>query len=172
MTAPPPWVSTHRAQAILKYTQYSSPPTLLLVFLVAFVAHSVVTSPPNNDPKVQSLGPGGKPLPRNLSPSAKAKQIEQVADFSPARKAVFNWTSVGLVLTFLATAVLVIAHVLTDRSNNWWCGQAVVVSFSPYGLDDRTDMNTRFISWRLSSSTHSCSSPWLIQNLRHAYIMF
>ena len=121
-------VPNHAAADALTYTQFFSPLTLFVVFLVAFVAHSVIVAPPAKDLTVQPLGPGGKPLPRNLSPAAKADQVKQIVDFSPARKALFNWLSVGVLFTLIASAVLAIVHALVKRAENWWCGQSVVVS--------------------------------------------
>ena len=119
------------AQEIMVYTHYSSPIILLVFFLVAFTAHSILTASKEDVVPAKTggqTGPGGKPLPRNTSPTAKAAREKKALDFSPSRKLLFTWLSAGVVLTFLGNAVTVIVHALVDRKDNWWCGQAVVVS--------------------------------------------
>lgn len=114
---------------ILVYTHYASPIVLLVFFLVAFTSHSIITAPREDVVQAETgqTGPGGKPLPRNSSPAAKAAREKKALDFSPSRKLLFVWLSAGVVLTFLGNAVTVIVHALLDRKDNWWCGQAVVV---------------------------------------------
>ncbi len=117
------------AQGIMVYTHYASPIILLVFFLLAFTAHSILTASKEEVVKSETgqTGPGGKPLPRNGSPTAKAAQEKKALDFSPSRKLLFTWLSLGVVLTFLGNAVTVIVHALLNRKDNWWCGQAVVV---------------------------------------------
>ena len=118
------------AQEIMVYTHYASPIILLIFFLLAFTAHSILTASKEDliQPSPSQTGPGGKPLPRTSSPAAKAAAREKKAlDFSPSRKLLFTWLSAGVVLTFLGNAGTVIVHALLDRKDNWWCGQAVVV---------------------------------------------
>ena len=128
MAASEPWVSDNTAQAILTYVHYAYPIILLVFFLSAFTVHSILTAP--KEEIVQAVpdrtGPGGKPLPRNTSPSAK-KGKQKELDFSPARKLVFDWLSIGVVLTYLANSVIVIVHALVDKKHEWWCGQSAVV---------------------------------------------
>lgn len=117
------------AQEIMVYTHYASPIILLIFFLVAFTAHSILTASKEDvvQAKPGQTGPGGKPLPRTSSPAAKAAREKKALDFSPSRKLLFSWLSAGVVLTFLGNAGTVIVHALLDRKDNWWCGQAVVV---------------------------------------------
>ena len=118
------------AQEIMVYTHYASPIILLIFFLLAFTAHSILTASKEDliQPSPGQTGPGGKPLPRTSSPAAKAAAREKKAlDFSPSRKLLFTWLSAGVVLTFLGNAGTVIVHALLDRKDSWWCGQAVVV---------------------------------------------
>ena len=117
------------AQDIMVYTHYASPIILLVFFLVAFTAHSILTAPKEDVVQAEpsQTGPGGKPLPRTSSPTAKAAREKKALDFSPSRKLLFTWLSVGVVLTFLGNAATVIVHAVLDRKDNWWCGQAVVV---------------------------------------------
>lgn len=117
------------AQEVMVYTHYASPIILLVFFLLAFTAHSILTASKEDVVQAETgqTGPGGKPLPRNSSPIAKAAREKAALDFSPSRKLIFTWLSAGVVLTFLGNAVTVIVHALLDRKDNWWCGQAVVV---------------------------------------------
>lgn len=117
------------AQDILIYVHYAYPIILIVFFLVATTAHGILTA--SKEETTQSdpdqTGPGGKPLPRNTSPSAK-KKTQQTIDFSPTRKRFFTWISLGATLTFVGNGIVVIAHSLIDKKDNWWCGQSVIVS--------------------------------------------
>ena len=117
------------AQQVMVYTHYASPIILLVFFLVAFTAHSIMTASKEDVVQVRPghTGPGGKPLPRTSSPTAKAAREKKALDFSPSRKLLFTWLSAGVVLTFLGNTVTVIVHALLDRKSHWWCGQDVVV---------------------------------------------
>lgn len=119
------WVSNKVAQEILVYIHYSSPVILLAFFLIAFTAHSIATASDEHavKPATDRLGPGGKPLPQNTRGKPKAKAL----DFSRGRKLLFNWLSVGTILSFLGNAAVVILHAVIERKDNWWCGQAVAV---------------------------------------------
>lgn len=123
-----PRVSDHTAQDSLVYIHFAYPPILLTLFLVAFTAHSVVTASKDTTIAVATdqTGPGGKPLPKNSGRSARSKKKE-ISDFSHARKLLFDFLSVGVILTFVGNAIVVIFHTLICRKNNWWCGQSVAV---------------------------------------------
>ena len=120
-----PWVSNKTAQAILVYIHYSSPIILLAFFLIAFTAHSIATA--SNDhvvrPAANRMGPGGKPLPQNTRGKPDAKPV----DFNRPRKLLFNWLSVGTIITFLGNSGVVILHAVIHRKDNWWCGESVAV---------------------------------------------
>ena len=120
-----PWVSNRIAQDILVYTHFSSPIILLALFLIAFTIHSILTSSDDGgeQPSSPQTGPGGKPLPSK----AKGKRRKGPLDFSHARKLLFIWVSVGIAITFVANAGVVILHAILDRKNNWWCGESVAV---------------------------------------------
>lgn len=132
-----PWVT---AQTVLDYLHFASPITLFVVFLVAFIAHSIATASKDEtlSPQQHQTGPGGKPLPRTTSPAAKAKAKSKTLDFSPRRKLLFILLSITLIATFVGNTVLVIVHALTHRKENWWCGQGVVVRDS---IDSRFTIN-------------------------------
>ncbi len=124
-----PWVSDTTAQNILVYTHYSSPIILLALFLFAITAYSIATASSEAviHPSTEQTGPGGKPLPQKIRPSAKEKQEKNALCFSRGRKLLFEWLSVGTILTFVGNAVVVILHAIFDRKDNWWCGESVAV---------------------------------------------
>ena len=124
-----PWLSSHTAKDVLNKTHYAYPLVLCLVFILTFIAQSVLLTAQIDDSKhlTSQTGPGGKPLPRNTSPAAKEKIKDKLIDFTPARKLFFVVTSVLVLLTFAGNAVIVTIHALTGREGKWWCGQAFVV---------------------------------------------
>ena len=128
-TASRPWVSDGNAERILFYTHYASPIVLLVIFLVAFTAHSIITASEDTTVKAStnSTGPGGKPLPQNTGARVEAQRKKLVLDFSPVRKLLFQWISVAALLTFVANGVVVILRAILDRKDRWWCGEAVAV---------------------------------------------
>ena len=147
------------AEDILVYVHYASPIILLVSFLLVFTVNSIATAAGDSTNAIFTVqtGPGGKPLPQSKSQRAKAQRKIQVLDFSPGRKLLFDWISLGVVLTFIGNAITVISHALLDREHNWWCGPHVAVCL--FVSTGRTLVliirNTRSISWPLSSSTHS-----------------
>ncbi|KAL9029514.1 MAG: hypothetical protein Q9196_002252 [Gyalolechia fulgens] len=121
-----PEQSSENAQHILLFFHFASPIILIIFFLTAFTAHSIVTASTDTatNPLEEQTGPGGKPLP---SSKKRPKKKKNVLDFSPARKLLFIWLSAGAAATFVGNAVVVILHALLDRKNNWWCGEAVAI---------------------------------------------
>lgn len=163
MLSPFSWVmrpeaTNENAQDILYYVHFSSPIILIIFFLIAFTAHGIATASPDTDienPHPQT-GPGGKPLPASKKTSAKKDAL----DFSPARKLLFNWLSVGTIATFVGNAVVVILHALVDRKDNWWCGEAVAVCQSSYdAIHKKANSTPRSMSLPLFLSTLSSSYP-------------
>ena len=124
------WISNTTARSILTYAHYACPIILLVFFLVATTAFGVLTASQEELVRASpdQTGPGGRPLPRNTSPGAK-KPRQQLTDFSPARKILFIWISVAAILTFVGNSVVVITHAITNKADQWWCGQAVVVGY-------------------------------------------
>jgi len=124
------WAPGQGKQSVLRYLHFAYPLVLLLVFLAAFMAHSIKTAPKDAtlEPAKGLHGPGGKPLPKTKKRGPSAHREILKNDFTPAKKAVFNWLSLLLLVTFFASAVTVIVHALVDREKNWWCGEHVVVS--------------------------------------------
>ncbi len=124
------WVSNQTALDILLYNHFAYPPVLLVVFLAAFTWQSIATASQDSTVATSDTqkGPGGKPLPKTKASSAKDHLKKQTSDFSPARKLLFNWLSVFLLITFLGNAINVLSHALIKRKEGWWCGQSVAVS--------------------------------------------
>lgn len=114
---------------LVGYTKIVAPLLVLVVFLVAFVAHGVVTAPPSDDVEVHArLGPGGRPLPKRRQSSQQVKEAAKVRDFSPHVKLLFNWLGLFALMTFAANAVLIILQTMIKFREKWWPGQAAVVS--------------------------------------------
>lgn len=124
------WVSNQAAQSILTYTHFAYPLILLAFFLVATTLRSIYAvhnhNTNDNADAAVVLGPGGKPLPQKTTLSRSVEHGE--LDFSRPRKLLFEWISLGVVMTFAGNAITVITHSLYARKEEWWCGQAVVVS--------------------------------------------
>lgn len=156
-----PWIhERERAEKALTALQFAYPIFLLVFFLSAFAARSVLTATKEDDeqaaPKVQ-YGPGGKPLP------VRAQSFTRVVqrDFSRPRKLVFEWLSVALCLTWMGNAAVVIVHALYDREEGWWVGQAPTVRFKleMYLSISKTNHSIdRSTSSARSSCTHFSSS--------------
>jgi len=128
----PTTISVSRAQRVLDVTHYAYPLILLVAFLVAFTARSIIVSSLERkkaaEEPEQRTGPGGKPLPPRAKKPAEQNTHDDL-DFSKPRKLLFNWLSVFLCFTFVLNAADVIAHALIKREEGWWCGQAPVVCY-------------------------------------------
>ncbi|KFZ14554.1 hypothetical protein V502_06026 [Pseudogymnoascus sp. VKM F-4520 (FW-2644)] len=111
---------------ILHYVQYSYPLVLLVVFLTAFVAHSIISSPSNQSVTSRSnlLGPGGKPLPPTSRPPSNGPPEPANDGFGRTRSLLFCWLSVGLIATFVGNIVNIVVHAVSERRDGWWCGEA------------------------------------------------
>ena len=124
-------VSVATSQRFLNVTQYAYPMVLLVTFLVAFTARSIVVARKvdkrSEEPEESRVGPGGKNLPSRQSKSVN-KDEGGDADFTRPAKLLFNWLSVIVCATFVASAADIIVHALVKREDGWWCGQAPVVS--------------------------------------------
>lgn len=119
----------HVLRGALDYLRISYPIVLLVVFAAAFVANSILTArtASRNPPaaRASQTGPGGRPLPqRSRSTVAVVKAPQK---FSRNANAGFVWLSCGILVTLVAEAAINVAHVMVARSQQWWCGQAVVV---------------------------------------------
>lgn len=121
--------SNRTARQILQILHYAYPIALLFFFIGAFIVRSIRRASTNhnrNDDNAPLLGPGGKPLPKPDPARFKAKK-EKRDDIPRSQKLLFQWLSIAAAFTFIANAILVIAHTLASRDEGWWCGQPVVV---------------------------------------------
>ena len=120
------------AEESLVYIHYASPLILLVSFLLVFTVNSIATATRDSTKAAltDQTGPGGKPLPQSSSQRAQAQRNIQVLEFSSRKKLLFDWISFGVILTFVANAIIVISHALLDREHNWWCGPHVAVCLS------------------------------------------
>jgi hypothetical protein len=116
-------------EVLLDITHFNYPWILLVIFLAAFVTNSILSAEPSSE-SIEPVvtGPGGKPLPRTTKKSKEAREKKKLEDFSPGRKLLFIWLSAGVITTFVANAVNIVVHALTNRENGWWCGEATAVS--------------------------------------------
>lgn len=120
---------TTTTKSFLDILHFHYPWVLLLIFLAAFVVNSILTAEPSTASAGPSItGPGGKPLPRSAKKSKEEREKQKLQDFSSARKLIFIYLSAGVILTFVGSAVNIIAHALTERETGWWCGESTAVS--------------------------------------------
>lgn len=122
------WVAEHKAQRLITTIQFAYPILLLVFFLFTFSLRSILLAKndgPDDATTEQQLGPGGKPLPKKKTVQDTTNDF---LDFSRPRKLLFQWLALGAALTFVGNAITVIVHALYARSEDWWCGQAAVVS--------------------------------------------
>lgn len=124
----------HAALELLEYLRTCYPIFLLLLFVVAFVANTMLTASTTSQHEPQRMGPGGRPLPRR----SRSGPFRKTQGFSKTVKRVFNWLSVAVLVTYLADAAIYITHVMVARSEHWWRGQSVVIyivgSFFDYAV--------------------------------------
>ncbi|PQE15591.1 Heavy metal tolerance protein [Rutstroemia sp. NJR-2017a BBW] len=119
---------TDTSTRILDLVHFNYPWVLLVVFLLAFTAHSILTAESTDDSAEPILtGPGGKPLPRSARKTEEEKRKRKSQDFSPVRKLLFLWLSAGILATFLGNAINIVVHALDKRENGWWCGEATAI---------------------------------------------
>lgn len=129
--------ASHRpARVLLEYLHIGYPIFLLVVFIAAFIASSIIAAKNvgKNGNQI-NYGPGGRPLPkRSRSTMAVAKPLQT---YSHNTMLVFKWLSVAVLVTFIADAAINIAHTVLARSEHWWCGQSLVVRYPPSSLELR-----------------------------------
>lgn len=114
----------HAALELLEYLRTCYPIFLLVLFLVAFVANTMVTARKASRDDSQRMGPGGRPLPKRSRSSGTFRKTQS---FSKTAKRLFNWISVAVIVTYLADATIYVVHVMVARSEHWWRGQSEVV---------------------------------------------
>ncbi|OJJ51301.1 hypothetical protein ASPZODRAFT_127358 [Penicilliopsis zonata CBS 506.65] len=155
-------VRLHPATLELLQTLRTGYPILLLVvFLLAFLTNSVLAARRTASTRqgaAARTGPGGRPLPRRSRSSMAV--VREAHRFSEATKLGFKWLSVGVLVTFVADAVINILHVMTSRAEHWWRGQAMVIyivgSFFVYAVILVSLLDTN------PSPTFAQFVPWLL----------
>lgn len=133
----PSSLSLHQTYRLLNYSKGLYPAIILVVFLVCFVAFSVINSPDNGDKvTIQSMrGPGGRPLPTRRKSNNQIKDAVSVKDFSPRAKVVFAFLTSTIILTFVVNGAATLIEILTYKDDHWWPGQsAIVCTFSTWRL--------------------------------------
>lgn len=114
----------HAALELLEYLRTCYPIFILILFVVAFVANTMVTASKAKQKESQRMGPGGRPLPKRTRSSHSFRKTKA---FSKTVKRIFNWLSVAVLVTYLADAIIYVVHVMVARSEHWWRGQSMVV---------------------------------------------
>jgi len=121
------WEHAVTLRRIVTVVQYAYPILLLVFFLAAFTARSILSSNSNsNITKPTTTGPGGKPLPAT-DPTRNFVKKTVHDDVTHSQKLLFNWLSALAAVTFVGSAVVMIAHALIYRAEQWWSGKQVVV---------------------------------------------
>lgn len=130
----PNGMGTYTTATILDLAHFNYPWILLVVFLISFITHSILTAESSDESGPMLTGPGGKPLPRSVRRTKQDKDRLKLQDFSPVRKLLLLWLSAGILATFLGNAINIVVHALDKRENGWWCGEATAVSIPSSSL--------------------------------------
>ena len=112
-------------------------PVTLIFFFLSFIAvRSIVSASRSRNDPVTEYGPGGKPLPprHKQDPSATNPSL----NLTRTQSLLFEWLAAAVCFTFVCNAINIVIHALFDRRDQWWCGQAMVVSNSQ-DWPDHTD---------------------------------
>lgn len=105
---------------------YAYPIILIIFFLGVVTVRGIISSSHKDRSSVTQYGPGGKPLPPRHKPQASSKN--KSFNLTRNQTLLFEWLAAAVCFTFLCDAVNVVVHALYDRHEQWWCGQAMVVS--------------------------------------------
>lgn len=112
---------------VLGYVQIASPIATLLVFLGAFVASSVMAAKQLTPTNRKAVGPGGRPLPKRSRSAMSVLRERERQEMSRTSRLVFRWLALGVAITFVANAAVIMAQTVIYRSEHWWRGKAAVV---------------------------------------------
>lgn len=121
--------SPSAAQVFLPYIRISYPIVLLVVFFVIFIVHSArIAKDAGGQGSAVQYGPNGKPLPKRTRVMMMVSG-DFAAELAKNRsRTLFLWLTLFLLTTYIAEAAIHMLHIMLARSQQWWCGQAVVVS--------------------------------------------
>ena len=114
---------------VLNVAKTAYPAIVLVVFFFAFIFHGIKTAPDDGDKvKIHPMrGPGGRPLPLRRKSANQVKEAAAVKDLPPASKTFFKVVQVGVILTFLINAGVLLLETLLNRADEWWPGKNAVV---------------------------------------------
>jgi hypothetical protein len=122
---------------ILDVTQLWYAPAILATFIACALGYSIYTAQAEEDIITPSVrGPGGKPLPvtkRKKSRDSHAWDF-RLPDPSSSAKRCFQCLTAGVVLSFLASIALLVAHAKRDNQDllnpdvRWSGGESTIVS--------------------------------------------
>ncbi|KAG9243289.1 putative heavy metal tolerance protein [Calycina marina] len=121
-------ITLNTTTPLLEAVHFNYPWVLIIVFLTAFLVNSIRSSDSSRPLLSQTItGPGGNPLPAKVRKSKLERERLARLGFSPVRKAVFKYITVGVLFTFAATCANTTLHAIAERENGWWCGEATVI---------------------------------------------
>lgn len=121
------------AQVFLQYLRVSYPIVLLVVFFAVFIAHSAhIAKDAGSSNDAVQYGPGGKPLPKRTRAMMMVSRKLPVELAKNKSKALFLSLTLCLLVTYIAEAAVHMLHAMIAKSQQWWPGQAVVVSFERF----------------------------------------
>ncbi|KAJ9379015.1 hypothetical protein DTO063F5_7331 [Paecilomyces variotii] len=120
--------SPSAAQVFLPYIRISYPIVLLVVFFVVFIVHSAhIAKDAGGHSGAAQYGPNGKPLPKRTRVMMMVSK-DFAAELAKNRsRTVFLWLTLFLLTTYIAEAAINMLHVMLAQSQQWWCGQTVVI---------------------------------------------
>lgn len=106
----------------LAQIHFYCPWALVAVYVVSFVAYWIIT---DKSAKLSIKGPGGRPLPPSAQKLREDAEKRALEEFSPSRKLVFIYLSVGTLATFCGNAIVILLQVVSEEV---WCGEETAVS--------------------------------------------
>ncbi|KIX08204.1 uncharacterized protein Z518_02860 [Rhinocladiella mackenziei CBS 650.93] len=129
MYGEPDFAAIQTCLRVLNVAKSAYPAVVLLVFLIAFVTHGIKTAPDDGDKvKIHSMrGPGGRPLPIRRKSANQVKEAAAFKDLPSGTQTVVKIGQMGIILTFLANAGLLLFETLLNRKDEWWPGQNAVI---------------------------------------------
>ncbi|KAK4937585.1 ATP-binding cassette-type vacuolar membrane transporter Hmt1 [Elasticomyces elasticus] len=117
------------ALRVLSIAKTAYPAILLVIFLVGFIVHGIVTAPDDGDKvKIHPMrGPGGRPLPVRRKSANQVKEAAAVSNLPSATKTFFNIIQGGISVSFLVNAGVLLFETLFNRADEWWPGKNAVI---------------------------------------------
>jgi len=150
--------SPSAAQVFLPYIRISYPIVLLVVFFVVFIVHSAhIAKDAGEHSGAVQYGPNGKPLPKRTRVMMMVSK-DFAAELAKNRsRTLFLWLTLFLLTSYVAEAAIHMLHVMLAQSQQWWCGQAVVVSLQETFFVEGENQNKE----KSNDNRYSLSAPFL-----------